>query len=267
MLGTAGRIRPGPGLLEEFVRLEGQPCQSFYKYARRRGVLGICKHDLPSTHSPRARISVSFPRSPFGCSPRPVSRSAGQSTSVKDLEFWDPLAAWRRFSTEAGALLRLVEALQSEKSTDPSDWQALYRHDPFVRSTGRPIPWWTPPRPTDRFECELVASKINDWLEIGNVRPALVWLRDRQVVFSGSGTQSRTGATLFGSLSIQLLMLATRTTGLAVCSGCGTPYVPKRRPRSDQRCYCHRCRADGVPQRDAKRDERKREPKRKRKRH
>ena len=88
MLGTAGRIRPGPGLLEEFVRLEGQPCQSFYKYARRRGVLGICKHDLPSTHSPRARISVSFPRSPFGCSPRPVSRSAGQSTSVKDLEFW-----------------------------------------------------------------------------------------------------------------------------------------------------------------------------------
>ena len=139
---TAKAVRPGPGLLEEFVQLERQPRQNFRQYARRRGVLGICKHGLPATHRPAVRPGVTWLLSSYGCSPRFVKRPADHyPRSSRERKLWEPLGAWRRFTAEAGALLRLVEALQSRRSTDASDWQTLYKHDPFIRETGRSIPW------------------------------------------------------------------------------------------------------------------------------
>jgi hypothetical protein len=45
---------------------------------------------------------------------------------------------------------------------------------------------------------------------------------------------------LFGALVFQL-MAAVTGTGFATCSACGKPFVPRRRPRVDQRHYCREC--------------------------
>ena len=47
---------------------------------------------------------------------------------------------------------------------------------------------------------------------------------------------------LIGALAIQLVFEVCRTDGLAICTSCGTPYLPpKRRPRRDQNPYCTDC--------------------------
>jgi hypothetical protein len=57
---------------------------------------------------------------------------------------------------------------------------------------------------------------------------------------------------LFGALAVQLLFAVSRTDGLAVCSACGSPYCPPRKPRIDQRHYCSGYRRRGA-WRDAQR--------------
>jgi hypothetical protein len=68
-------------------------------------------------------------------------------------------------------------------------------------------------------------------------------------------------------VAVQLILAVTRAEGLAVCSGCGAPYLTNHQPLAGKRVgrwiakrnYCHTCRKSGVPQRDAARDYRKRQ--------
>jgi len=43
-----------------------------------------------------------------------------------------------------------------------------------------------------------------------------------------------------------------------LCSECGTPAKPSRKPRAGERHYCRECRKKGIPRRDAARAFRKR---------
>ncbi len=49
------------------------------------------------------------------------------------------------------------------------------------------------------------------------------------------------GYGLYGALAIQLMFNVCRTDGLAVCTSCGTPYLPSRKPRRDRNSYCAEC--------------------------
>jgi hypothetical protein len=45
-----------------------------------------------------------------------------------------------------------------------------------------------------------------------------------------------------GAIAVQLLFDCARTDGLAVCTSCGTPFLPgSRRPRRDRNVYCSDC--------------------------
>jgi DNA-directed RNA polymerase subunit RPC12/RpoP len=47
---------------------------------------------------------------------------------------------------------------------------------------------------------------------------------------------------LIGAVAVQLLFDCSRTDGLAVCTSCGTPFLPgPRRPRRDRNIYCSDC--------------------------
>lgn len=68
-----------------------------------------------------------------------------------------------------------------------------------------------------------------------------------------------TGEGLYAALAAQLLFAVCRVDGFSVCVSCGSPFVPSRRTRRYQRCYCETCRAKSkAPIRDAMRDYRKR---------
>src|SRR4051812_42160820 len=47
----AQRVPVGGNLLKRFVRLDGQPPAEFLNYAASWGVLGLCEHGIPGSHS------------------------------------------------------------------------------------------------------------------------------------------------------------------------------------------------------------------------
>src|SRR5215469_10148972 len=49
--GPLKEVRPGPGMLRDFVALGDASNEKIFQYASRWGVLGICKHNIPASHS------------------------------------------------------------------------------------------------------------------------------------------------------------------------------------------------------------------------
>jgi hypothetical protein len=82
---------------------------------------------------------------------------------------------------------------------------------------------------------QLLGEVLNHWLELAGVRPRLDWSSPKPAVQLG-------GRGLIGALAVQLLLDCSRTDGLAVCTSCGTPFLPgPRRPRRDRNTYCSDC--------------------------
>jgi len=94
------------------------------------------------------------------------------------------------------------------------------------------------------FQRSLLSAVLNYWLTVSSVRPRLHWSGTKPAVqLAGQG--------LFGALAVQLLFESSRTDGLAVCTWCGTPFLPPaRRPRRDHNVYCSDCGLKAA-QRDA----------------
>ncbi len=247
---TLVRARPdlSEELLEAFVQLAEAPADEIVKFARRWGLLG--RHDL-------------------GNYPDLLDRAEDVRDDVVAHLAWltqwqrqdrEPVAAWRCWSQHAGALLRVSDALRQGQVGRPHDVALLCHPSPTADSwpdVAGLQPWWfrqpdyAPPAPTLRNHRELVEVFTERWVNAGHVRPTLRWTANaRKVELAGRG--------LMGALAANLLAAVHGTTSLAVCSGCTRPYLPTRTPRGTQRHYCGRCRDDGEPLRDAKRDSRAR---------
>jgi hypothetical protein len=112
------------------------------------------------------------------------------------------------------------------------EWRALVLQSPIGRDVS--------------FDRRVLTSLLNEWTLVGGVRQTLQWDHPMpDVTLWGDG--------LFGALAVQLQFAVSRTQGFAVCSVCGRPYVPTRRPRGDERRYCKRCVDDGARERAASR--------------
>jgi len=75
---------------------------------------------------------------------------------------------------------------------------------------------------------------INEWLGDAGIRLELTWS-------SNEPSLTLTGGSVFGALGIQLLSAVT-ANNLAVCSGCGIPYLRKgRMPQKGRRNFCPVC--------------------------
>jgi hypothetical protein len=96
------------------------------------------------------------------------------------------------------------------------------------------------------FEKSLIAYGVNYWLEGGGVQPKVSWRTSRPII---TFECPRPYGKLFANLAIQLMMAVSQVDSLAVCSKCGKPYKPKRRPKNNQRRYCPDCKK--FAQRDA----------------
>ncbi len=217
-------------LLLRFVRLANATPQPICNFASSWGPLNICEHGLPDSHNPPPLALGGYNGHQWWCRWRGYhNRRAGK----KDGDGWEPLAAWRLFAGQARAHLNIAAKLHNGKLGDASDWQMIYTQ------AGRTTPWWKSIGDDAGLALERrkLADCVNEWLLIGNVRPALTWgwgeNRNSKVTLQGAG--------LFGALAVQLLMAVSRTAGLAICSSCGGPYAPQRRPRADRRNYCPDC--------------------------
>ena len=260
-------VRPGPGMLEGFVRLANQPDQAILRYARRWGPLWTCGHRKFWQHNP------------IECRPEPTSEASYYTRR-------EPLQFWRELATEARAVLRIAQAMNSGVHGDTDDWKAipgpydrmlrlfvrwdegqwiderseaihemLVANEDLLRLEERMRQWrrddrlrpeWVPDedpatwemvpgRVSREIDDRLLSLVIDDWLDRGCIRLSIFPQNGKRAVrLAGGG--------LLGALAVQLVFEVCRTDGLAVCTSCGTPYLPAtRRPRRDQNPYCSDC--------------------------
>jgi hypothetical protein len=95
-----------------------------------------------------------------------------------------------------------------------------------------------------------LGSHVNEWLMWGGVRPRFDWTENGTVIRLSSGGWEQEA--LFGALAVHLVLAVGGTGGIALCSGCGAPYLPTRRPVDGRRHYCTNC-GRKVAERDAAR--------------
>lgn len=202
------------GMLDAFVRVT--EAKSALRFAKKFGVLQICRHGLQYSHAPACLASSQQP----GWNPRRM----------------EPLRAWLHYSTSARAILSLSASIQIDDKGDEigsrDDWTLLYRSrggkgsiDELMRGfSAKPA-----------LAKTFLANAINDWVAEGNVRPMISWGEEASPGFS-------LNASTFGLLGLQLMTAVSRIQDVYFCDGCGNPYSrKKRKPQAGRNQYCETC--------------------------
>lgn len=206
--------------LNVFIRLASRPDPSkVLAFARRWGVLGICEHDLPASHSPLTRQ-----RGPGGhCYPRGYYESSFSGG-------FDPLRCWHSYAAQALAILKVAESLRHQRQPNPGDWETA-----FSRS-------YSPASNSPLNTRMMLMQVVNRWLEWGDVRPQAAWSNDGKSLTLTLGTVGagmHPGGNLFGLLAIQLAATVAGARGIEFCGYCGDAFTPQR---SHQRFCSTPCR-------------------------
>src|SRR5215471_148418 len=214
-------VVPGPTLLTQFVRLAEGTESQILEFVRRWGPLGLCEHELPASHAL------------WGQYPDCVVRSLRKDSQGVRWK-WEPVKSFRAWAWEAREIINLAANTYQGVLVNPRRWTEHGRSWEKTRflfgEDGR-----------DYFlkytlvnQRHVLGLLVNEWLEIGDVRP--FWsLR------SGAPSIVLGGFGVFGALATQLLFAVSRTRGFSVCASCGRPFSPRRRPVSTRLSYCRRC--------------------------
>jgi hypothetical protein len=264
----------GNGLLEDFIKLIDASKEQIRAYAERWGVLQICKHGYSRSHNsatwPRSWLHLSrwaryVPESwcqplRFQCGINQCGKKTPANKPLLPLygekgclsmdfyeEGWEPIERWRYFSSQARAILKIAANVNQDLVAMPDDWELVYQAyknelDPRL----------------DRQNIDdnrrLISFALNDWLQLGDVRPQFVWKDEMPKLEIG-------GPTLFSHLAVQLTLVASRTQAIVFCSHCGNQYRPSKRPNRNRRNFCDKCVEKKVPVALASHDYRKRKDK------
>lgn len=182
------------------------------RFAKRYGPLNICDHGLPCEHNRR-----SFARELDATDCYPLS------SPIPGWDQGEPLALWFSFARQAQAILACSAYLHLGERPNREDLTAACGLVPTSLNieTAR----------------AMVQGAINTWIHNGGLRPYFLWRRlGCSVVFSTGDNRS-----VFGALAEQLMLMASRQEGFVICSACGRPYLPVRRPNPRRRKFCRLC--------------------------
>lgn len=169
-----------------------------------------------------------------------------QRIRLRGRRFHEPLAVWSDLAIRFRALHRIGAELNREGLGAADDWKALGSQVPTASRSYRAIE-------EARFS---LMSYIGKLVRDAGLYPRLYWNQNTsqwQIEFS-----TYTLTNLFAVLVLQLMVMIADKEGLAICCACHKTYLPERQPSVGRRNYCPRCRADGVPFRDSKREQRRR---------
>jgi hypothetical protein len=244
------RVVPEPGFLERFVELAEARDERILSFARRWGVLRLCKHDLPAYHPEGAwfgtgliRSKTRWARSPFASGRTWQPQTQCHWRGETEGKGWEPVDAWRMWARRSRAMLALATELHRGRPGDREDWLKASGADEYPGSDLH-----IDQRPEQRWNT--FVSILQEWLWLPKVLP---WIdrRDGRLIIT---LNSWSG--LFGAVVLQLVFAASRSDGLSICSGCKNAYTPTQRPARDRRRYCDTCREKGTPGKDAQADRR-----------
>jgi len=265
--GSSQGVAPSGRILDEFVRL---PLRSDFPrgvldFAKRYGVLGICRHDKPQSHR-RLCLPRRFPEE--------EERVIG-ARKFAITRWFEPVSAWRRYSAHMRALLMIAGRLQNAARINDADWEAFLAGDPpplprldllpavdnSVQPVSAGLDWrrheaaWTEYEESgpdfvdgrDPGETEwsggfrakhALQRAVDTWLRYGRVSLTSMWLPQQRYAQSHLAMSGVTGF-----LAVELL--AAMQGPLYVCAGCGTMSrlgeERERSPRRDTRFWCTQC--------------------------
>ncbi|HEV2864238.1 MAG TPA: hypothetical protein VGX48_24790 [Pyrinomonadaceae bacterium] len=206
-------------LLLDFANLVLFGAESILEFARSWGVLGLCEHGWPATHT------ACFIASSDGATNREC-----QPTGRETVE------QWQAYARAVRSLLSIASKVRRGDIGRAEDWRVL-----GVESEGQP-------KEISSAE-SLLQNYANRLLDLANVRPR-VQLNPAKIRISHPANSS-----FFGVLAVQVAQHVSGTNGPLICSSCGEFYemtVLERRPRAGERNYCFMCRGT-ASRRDATR--------------
>jgi hypothetical protein len=203
------KVKPISETFTDFLALaeDKESGRDVLDYARKWGVLNLCReHLLPVSHDNRCK---------------PFERHTDSQG--------EPVSQWRRFARVAGALLNLSQDLTDGGIGKGTDWRVIADFDRLLplSSTAATLAelgmFGSSPRrkakPTALKDAALegravVAEFVNQWVELGNVRPHLLWQTGEPIVLLAGGLYR---GSLFGALAVHLLEVTGRYV-IASCS-------------------------------------------------
>ena len=193
------------GALNTFVRIK-KP-DDILQFARRYGPLGLCRHGRPPMH----RAGNGERKWCAPCGSEPIKRWFGyRDGALACLDFAAQMKVDPQKITVPAKYLKRIASNPPEHIADDKEVS--------VRGLGK----W------------IVTDMINEWLGDAGIRLELNWS-------GGEPSLTLAGGGVFGALGVQLLSAVT-ANNLAVCSGCGEPYLRKgRKPQAGRRNFCRAC--------------------------
>ncbi len=239
-------IQPEPykDLLSQFVSLVDGPDDRILFFARRWGTLELCRHGGPSTHPRHQWLNFAVGDPSEGQCP-PLGLEEGQP--------YDPVSWWRYWARRLRAVLRVAYSIHNDVPGSDPEWRIMAGTEDHPARLG----WWKTPSAIEDAR-RVFAYQLNRWLDLVPGWIWLEWTEERPVARVGGGN-------LFSAIVVQLVLTASATEGLAICSACGSPYIPRPRlPARNRRRFCQPCRDAGAPLRHAQRDCRRRKEQRRR---
>jgi len=233
-LGT--RVRNEKDMLRRFVELCDSSDQAVLEFAKCWGRLRLCEHSMPHDHGPLTMYKLRVPqpvarriiKSRRTRLPRDIVRPACFSLTGESLH------AWRFFSRQAQAILKIAARVHSGRVGANEDWE-------WVLDGGLP---GHPGSATAQLNHVFLVEALRGWTSLGRLR---LWVPDLE------GKIKLTGFDLFAKLAIELVLAVSRRKGFGVCSACGRQYEPSRRPARDRSNYCDdvRCQREAARRRKA----------------
>lgn len=148
------RVTEDPSVLDAFAALATATPERVLAFARKYGMLQLCKHGMRSLHDSRpSRVVVCGALNP------------------------EPVAVYTALAGEVQAILRLAARARSGRPGRPQDWDLL---------AGEPVPR---DFQTAQHARSLVTLSIQRWFEDSGVRPRFTWDKQGQpeVRLGGAG--------------------------------------------------------------------------------
>jgi Cytochrome bd terminal oxidase subunit I len=170
---------------------------------------------------PRLHWAAAFLVFLGSCSPKVCTTATGQPAVREDTQWWRNLAGHAR------ALLNLA-AQQSKGRVNDT---ALARLNPRLLFPAAGL------RQARREVASFLVYGMELWLRLFQVRPHATYnSRRKRIEAKISGMPP-----LPAALALQIMLVLTRWSGIAICSGCGKLFSPSRRPNPNRNAYCKRC--------------------------
>ena len=218
---TRGQFRTHPpGLLGDFCRLSYATDLQIRTFARRRGLLLLCKHWRPCNHNPH----------PF---------RAGPAAECSPMPF-EPLAAWRALARSFKAILAVATQLNGSRRASAEEWEEVARY--FLSDLR--LRWELYPAQNIRTlagQRLWLGWAVDQWLRLANVRLRFQWSarRARGEVDTDAIDMTMAGFGLFPRLARELAFAVARIPGVYWCSWRGHWFVPEsKRKRTEGERHC-----------------------------